>query len=102
LDINKGRISIPNMTIASTLGHVELSGTQDLNNNIEYYLRVPWKIVKKAAKYKLFGNKKNQGNTLEEDEIVELDPNKKVKYLNIKLHGNTDNFEVSMKKAKKK
>jgi len=102
LDIVKGRITIPNMTIESTLGHMELSGTQDLDNNIEYYLRIPWKLVKQAAKYKLFANKKNKGNTVEEDEIVELDPNKKVKYLNIKLHGTTDDFNVSMKKAKKK
>ena len=102
LDIINGRINIPNMTIESTLGHMELSGSQDLDNNIEYYLRIPWKIVKKAAKYKLFSNKKNAGNKLEEDEIIELDPNKKVKYLNIKLYGNIDDFEVSMKKAKKK
>ncbi len=102
VDIIKGRINIPNMTIESTLGHMELSGTQDLDNNIEYYLRIPWKIVKKAAKYKLFSNKKNKGNTTEEDEIIELDPNKKVKYLNLKLHGNIDDFDVSIKKAKKK
>ncbi len=102
LDIMNGRITIPNMIIESTLGHMELSGSQDLDNNIEYYVRIPWKIVKQAAKYKLFGNKKNSGNTLEEDEIIEVDPDKKVKYLNIKLHGNIDDFKVSMKKNKKK
>ncbi|CAL2080456.1 AsmA_2 domain-containing protein [Tenacibaculum sp. 190524A02b] len=102
IDIHNGRITIPNMTIESTLGHMELSGTQDLNNNIEYYLRIPWKTVRKAVWYKLFSSKKNSGNKEEEDEIIELDPNKKVKYLNLKLHGTVDDFKVSMKKAKKK
>ena len=102
IDIMNGHINIPNMTIESSLGHMELSGTQDLDNNIEYYVRIPWKIVKQAAKYKLFSNKKNKGNKIEEDEIIEVDPEKKIKYLNIKLHGNIDDFKVSMKKEKKK
>ncbi|CAL2103053.1 AsmA_2 domain-containing protein [Tenacibaculum sp. 190130A14a] len=102
IDIINGRINIPNMTIESTLGHMELSGTQDLNNNIEYYLRIPWKTVRKAVWHKLFKNKKNSGNKDEEDEIIEVDPNKKVKYLNLKLHGTVDDFKVSLKKAKKK
>ncbi len=102
IDINNGRITIPNMTIESTLGHMELSGTQDLNNNIEYYLRIPWKTVRKAVWYKLFKNKKNSGTKEEEDEIIEVDPNKKVRYLNLKLHGTVDDFKVSMKKKPKK
>ncbi len=102
LDIINGRINIPNMTIESTLGHMELSGSQDLDNNIEYYLRIPWKTVKQAVKYKLFSSKKDKGNKLEEDEIIEVDPNKRVRYLNLKLYGNVDDFKVSMKKAKKK
>lgn len=102
IDIINGRINIPNMTIESTLGHMELSGTQDMDNNIEYYLRIPWKIVRKSVRYKLFGSKKNSGTKEDEDEIIEVDPNKKVKYLNLKLHGTVDDFKVSMKKAKKK
>jgi hypothetical protein len=102
LDITKGRITIPNMTIESTLGHIELSGTQDMDHTMEYYLRIPWKTVKKAARYKLFSSKKNSGKSLEDDEIVEIDPNKKVRYLNLKLTGKLDDFEVSMEKAKKR
>ncbi|WP_054851077.1 AsmA-like C-terminal region-containing protein [Olleya sp. ITB9] len=103
LDITNGRITIPNMTIESTLGHFEFSGTQDSDHNIEYYVRIPWKTVKQAARYKLFARKNDNGNTedMEEEDIIELDPNKKVRYLNIKLHGSMDDFKVSMKKAKK-
>ncbi len=100
LDITKGLITIPNMTIESTLGHMELSGTQSIDNTIEYYLRIPWKTVKKAARYKLFGKKKEEDITAE-DAIIEVDPTQKTRYLNIKLHGNTDDFKVSLQKAKK-
>jgi hypothetical protein len=104
LDITSGRITIPNMTIESTLGHMELSGTQDSDHNIEYYVRIPWKTVKQAARYKLFANKKNNSEAadIEDEEIIELDPNKKVRYLNIKLHGNIDDFKVSLEKVKKR
>ena len=88
------------MTIESTLGHMELSGTQSIDNTIEYYLRIPWKTVKKAARYKLFGKKKEEDITAE-DTIIEVDPTQKTRYLNIKLHGNTDDFKVSLQKAKK-
>jgi len=102
LDITNGQITIPNMTIASTLGHMELSGTQDINHNIEYFLRIPWKTVKKAARYKLFANKNNNNDVTEDEEIIELDPNKKVRYLNLKIHGNIDDYEVSLGKEKKR
>ncbi len=101
LDITNGQITIPNMTIASTLGHMELSGTQDTDHNIEYFLRIPWKTVKKAARYKLFSSKKNKGNEVEDEEIIKLDPNKKLRYLNLKIHGNIDDYEISMGKEKK-
>ena len=103
LDIMNGQIKIPSMTIESTLGHMELSGTQDIDHNIEYFLRIPWKTVKKAARYKLFANKKNKDSTLvTEDEIIELDPNKKVRYLNLKIHGNIDDYDISLGKEKKR
>ncbi len=105
LDIKKGKITIPSMTIKSTLGHIELSGTHDNNQNIDYYLRIPWKTVRKAAWQKLFGNKKDADaaiNEEQEDEIVEIDPNKKIKYLNLKIKGSIDDYKVSLGKKKEK
>ncbi len=102
LDINKGKINIPAMRIESTLGHIELSGTHDNNQNIDYYLRIPWKTVKKAAWQKLFKNKKDTIiNEEQEDEIVEVDPNKKIKYLNLKIKGSIDDYKISLGKKKK-
>ncbi|MBQ0734823.1 AsmA family protein [Aquimarina celericrescens] len=103
LDIKKGKINIPTMTIESTLGHIELSGTHDNNQNIDYYLRIPWKTVRKAATQKLFGNKKDAAiNEVQEDEIVEVDPNEKIKYLNLKIKGSIDDYKVSLGKKKEK
>lgn len=99
MDITNGIISIPNMTIASSLGQMDLSGTQDMNNTIDYYVRIPWSLVKQAAKNKLFGAKKEDSS--EEDEIVELDPTKKIRYLNLNITGTLDEYEIKMRKAKK-
>lgn len=102
LQINKGKITIPAMNIESTLGHIELSGTHDKNQNIDYYLRIPWKTVRKASWQKLFGKKKDTTSisTPQEDEIVEIDPTKKIKYLNLKIQGNIDDYKVSLGKKK--
>ena len=38
LDVKKGKIIIPKMTIESTLGHIEISGSHDSNQNIYIFL----------------------------------------------------------------
>lgn len=101
LDIEKGKIIIPAMTIESSLGHMELSGTHDKDQNIDYYLRIPWKTVRKAAWRKLFGRKKDTvTDATQEDEIVEVDPNRKVKFLNLKIKGTIDDYKISLGKKK--
>ncbi|RKR12217.1 AsmA-like protein [Maribacter vaceletii] len=103
LNIKQGKITIPNMTIASTLGHMQLSGTHDNNQNIDYAIRIPWKTVKKAAWQKLFGGKKDTTSSpQQEDTIAAIDPNQKIKYLNLKIKGNVDDYKVSLGKKKEK
>ncbi len=102
LAIDKGKINIPAMTIESTIGHMELSGTHDSRQNIDYYLRIPWKTVKKATWHKLFGNKKDSVVDQEQvDEIVEVDPNRNTKFLNLKIQGTIDDYKVSLGKKRK-
>jgi hypothetical protein len=104
LDITNGRISIPNMTIESTLGHLEISGSHDIDQNIEYYIKVPWKTVKKAAKYKLFARKnkdKDEVDEYQEDAIIAVDSTKKIRYLNLKILGTVSDFKISTGKEKK-
>ncbi len=98
MDITNGTITIPNMTIESTLGHMDISGTQDMDDNIDYYVRIPWSLVKSASRNKIFETKENESKT--EDEIVELDPDKKVKYLNINITGTFGDYKIKTGKDK--
>ena len=92
LNVEKGKIHIPSMTIESTLGHIELSGTHDSNQNIDYYLRIPWKTVRKAAWYKVFKRKNRTISEEQEDEIVEVDSTRRTRYLNVKVKGTIDEY----------
>ena len=102
LAIDQGKIRIPQMTIESTLGHMELSGSHDSDQNIDYYLRIPWKTVRKAAWQKLFGGKKDTVVDQEQvDSIVEADPKGKTKFLNLKIQGTIDDYKISLSKKRK-
>lgn len=98
MDIQNGRITIPNMTIESTLGHMDISGTQSMSDSMEYFARIPWSLVKGAAKNKIFGTKEREEE--DEDEIVEIDPKKKIKYLNVRISGTLDDYKVGIGKKK--
>lgn len=102
MDIKNGTLTIPNMTIKSTIGHFELSGTQDMDFNMEYYLRIPWSIIKQGTRYKLFGDKKTEEGETGDDKIIEVDPNRKTRYLNLKIEGNMDDYKITTGKAKKR
>ncbi|MEL7005153.1 MAG: AsmA-like C-terminal region-containing protein, partial [Bacteroidota bacterium] len=100
LDLKNGTLTIPGMNINSTIGYFELSGTQGIDLDMEYYLRVPWKVVTKAGFQKLF-KKKNQDNTDQVDEIQYQDENKRARFLNLKIKGTPDDYKISLGKDKK-
>ncbi|MFP4846681.1 AsmA-like C-terminal region-containing protein [Winogradskyella sp. PE311] len=102
IDITNGKITIPSMTVESTIGHMEISGTHDSDHNIEYYLRIPWKTVRKASLYKIFGNKKKADSVYSEETIVKVDKTKKTRYLNLKIIGSVDDYDISLGKKKNK
>ncbi|QCK16613.1 AsmA family protein [Mangrovivirga cuniculi] len=58
LDLNNGYLNIPSMNINSTIGFFEISGKQNMDLEMEYYLRIPLQVVTKAGMQKLFGKKK--------------------------------------------
>ncbi len=101
IDFKNGGINIPHMTINSTLGYLIISGTQDLDHNIEYYIRVPLKLVARTGFRKLFGKSKEEADPNQEDEIEYIDPAKKVAYVNIKIVGDENNYKVSLGKDKR-
>jgi hypothetical protein len=98
LDIKDGVMSIPKMTINSTLGFIQLSGKQDMNMKMEYYVSVPWMLVTKVASQKLFGAGKSKSTG--EDEIQYFDESKRNRFLNIKISGTPDNYKISLAKDK--
>ena len=102
IDFNNGVINIPNMTINSTLGFMKVSGKQDMDFNMEYYISVPLKLVAGTGFKKLFGRKKEEVKPEQEDQIEYLDRGKKQAFVNLKIIGDAEDFKVSLGKKKKK
>ncbi|GAB5418545.1 MAG: hypothetical protein Crog4KO_03020 [Crocinitomicaceae bacterium] len=100
LDIENGVITIPMMSVNSSLGHMQISGKQALDGNMEYYLKIPWAMVRNTAKSRLFGKKDDDadGNTSELDEIQYADD--KTRYVNVKITGDSENYKFSLGKDK--
>ena len=101
LDVINGEITIPTMKINSTLGHIEISGKQHVDGKMEYYLRIPWKMITQTASSKLFKKKKKEAES--DDQIDEIQyGNKKTKYVNVKIVGDENGYSFSLSKKKKK
>lgn len=100
LDLVNGVMTIPTMSINSSLGHMEISGKQDLEGNMEYYLRIPWKMVTKAASSKLFGKNKEE---VSDDQVDEIQyGSEKERYVNVKIVGNENGYKFTLGKPKRK
>lgn len=100
--IKNNRIVIPWMTINSSLGFLEVAGEQDLTDkmDMEYYLKIPLKLVSNVAYQKLFKRKREEIDPDQEDEI-QYRGDKKVHYINIKMLGDLSNFSISLGKDKR-
>lgn len=99
IDLVNGVMTIPKMTINSSLGHMEISGKQDLEGKMEYYLQIPWKMVTGAASSKLFGKKKEEISEDQTDEI--LYGKEKQRYVNVKIVGNEEGYKFTLGKPKR-
>jgi len=97
IDLDKGQMTISDMEINSTLGFIEVSGSQDMDMNMEYYIRIPLKLITKAGAQRLFGkNKEIDPNQI--DEIQYRDAGKRVRFLNLKITGTPSNYKISIDK----
>jgi hypothetical protein len=99
-NLKNGQLSFPNMTINSTLGYIEVSGSQTIDMNMDYYIRVPLKLVGKAAFNKLFKQSPKEIRPDQEDELIIKDPNKRTRFINIRIEGKTDDYKVTLQKNK--
>lgn len=99
IDVVDGVMRIPSMTINSTLGYVEMSGSQELDGEMEYFVRVPLKLIKQAGVNRLFKRSKDI-DPEQEDEIVMRDENKRTSFINLKISGTPEDFKISTGKDK--
>jgi len=98
IDMKNGKMTIPEMVINSNLGFVKVSGEQDMQMNMIYYLSVPWKMVAQAGRKKLFGSKKE----IDSQSIGEYDPEKKYRYINLIIEGDAADYSIKMGQRKEK
>jgi hypothetical protein len=96
VDMTNGEMTIPEMIINTNLGFVKISGKQDMDYNMEYYISVPWKMVAKAGRNKLFNNKDT-----DPESIGEFDPEKRYRFVNLIITGDAEDYSVKMGKKKK-
>jgi hypothetical protein len=103
MTLKNGVIHIPTMNINSSLGYIEMSGTQSLDTSMEYFVRVPWKLVGQAGASALFNRKnREEVDPEQEDEIIYRDTNKRTRFLNLKISGNSEDFTITLGKDKRK
>lgn len=99
LDLKNGVLSIPAMTINSSLGFIEMEGTQSLDLKMDYLIRVPLKLVTQVGFRALFGGKnKEEVDPDQVDAIQYRDKNKRVRFLNLRIKGTPDKFDFSLGK----
>ncbi len=101
LTFKKGTLFIPDMNINSSLGFMEIAGTQAMNMQMEYYLRIPLKMVTQIGFHMLFGKKQEEVDPDQVDAIEYRDKNKRIRFMNLKVEGTPDAYKVSLGKAKK-
>jgi hypothetical protein len=100
IDLTNGVLTIPKMNINSSIGFMEISGTQDTKMNMEYFIRIPWKMITQAGSSKLFGKKTEEVDAEQIDAIQYADPEKKQRYVNIKIKGDANDYKISLGKPK--
>lgn len=102
LNLKNGVLEFPMMTINSSIGFMEVSGKQDLNANMDYIVRVPWSLVTQAASSKLFGRRKEDAekDPNQVDEIQSADKSRRTRFVNLRIKGTPEEFEVSLVKRK--
>ncbi|MEM8490615.1 MAG: AsmA-like C-terminal region-containing protein [Pseudomonadota bacterium] len=103
-DVKNGEVVVPNMRINSSLGFFEVSGKQDIDLNLDYLVRVPWRFVIKAGKQKLFGWFTRQSDDAENasgSEIIRAEEGERVKFVNVRLTGNPDDYSVDLISGRK-
>ena len=101
LDLKDGNLTIPSMNINSTLGFIEVSGRQGVDMSMDYFVRVPLRMATKVGWRAVFKSKnKDEIDPDQIDDIIKRDTTKRVRFLNLKVTGTTEDFKVSVGRDK--
>ena len=100
LSFKNNTLSIPSMNINSSLGYLEISGNQSMDKQMEYYIRIPLKMVTQVGFRKLFGKKQEDVDPDQVDAIEYRDMDKKIHFINLKITGTPDDYKMALGKAK--
>lgn len=100
LTFKNGALTIPDMNINSSIGFMEISGTQGMDMHMDYYLRIPLKLVTQAGFHKLFGKKQEEVDPNQVDAIEYRDKDKRVHFINLHISGLPDHYKFALGKAK--
>jgi hypothetical protein len=101
LTFKNGVLFIPDMNINSSLGYMEIAGQQSMDTHMEYFLRIPLKLVTQVGFHMLFGKKKEEVDPDQVDAIEYRDKEKKIRFMNLKITGTPDDYKVALGKGKK-
>jgi hypothetical protein len=104
-----GTLHVPEMKISSTLGYMHLSGRQNMDLSMDYTLRLPLDLVRKAGWSTLRNKLRSQARREElalieqtEAEIISEQKGLIKGYLTVRITGTPDDLEVHMGKGDKK
>lgn len=101
LSFTNGVLDIPNMNINSSLGAIQLSGKQSIDLNMEYYMKIPMKMVTSVGFNALF-NKKQEDVDMDQIDAIEYSgKDKKTRFVSVKVTGTPDDFKVALGKGKR-
>jgi len=95
-----GVLDIPNMNINSSLGSIQLSGKQSVDLTMEYYMRIPMKMVTSVGFNALFHKKQEDVSLDQIDEVEYADNDRKVRFVSVKVTGTPDDFKVALSKKR--
>ncbi|MFN3918245.1 MAG: AsmA-like C-terminal region-containing protein [Flavobacteriales bacterium] len=110
MDLKNGTLTIPKMKIASTLGYIYLSGTQELEDKMKmkYEVQVPLSLIKEAS-WNYMKSKVSKGKNKSEvdidkvqDEIIADQKGLVKKYVTVTILGDVDDYTFKMGKIKER
>ena len=101
-ELKNNVLQIPNMTINSSLGFIELWGEQNLGGKrtMNLFIKVPLKIVTKTILQKLFKGKRKDIDPNKEDAIEYIDKDKKMAFVHINLLADEDDYQIKLQRDK--